>query len=138
MSEAAASDNVVRVIPFLTVTDISASTEFYGKLGFEIVSRWENDGALHWCQIELGGAALMLQVGGDAARPRVCDAGISTYFICRDALAIHSRAERLGLSPDEPFVGNAMWVVGLHDPDGYRLYFESETDVPEETRLSQL
>ena len=30
-----------------------------------------------------------------------------------------------------------MWVVGLTDPDGYRIYFESPTDVPEETFLSE-
>jgi hypothetical protein len=26
-----------------------------------------------------------------------------------------------------------MWVTSLKDPDGYRLDFESPTDVPEET-----
>jgi lactoylglutathione lyase len=30
-----------------------------------------------------------------------------------------------------------MWVVSLSDPDGYRLEFESPTDVPEETKLSE-
>jgi hypothetical protein len=36
----------------------------------------------------------------------------------------------------EPFVGNHMWVVSFTDPDGYRLDFESQTDVPEETKYS--
>jgi hypothetical protein len=30
-----------------------------------------------------------------------------------------------------------MWVVGFADPDGYRLDFESPTDVPEETKYSE-
>jgi hypothetical protein len=30
-----------------------------------------------------------------------------------------------------------MWVTSLRDPDGYRLEFESPTDVPEETRYSE-
>jgi lactoylglutathione lyase len=30
-----------------------------------------------------------------------------------------------------------MWVVPLRDPDGYSLFFESATDVPEETKYSQ-
>jgi hypothetical protein len=30
-----------------------------------------------------------------------------------------------------------MWVTSLTDPDGYRLFFESDTDVPEETKLSE-
>jgi hypothetical protein len=29
-----------------------------------------------------------------------------------------------------------MWVTSLSDPDGYRLDFESDTDVPEETEYS--
>ena len=43
-----------------------------------------------------------------------------------------------GIAATEPQVGNAMWVTELWDPDGYRLLFESATDVPEETKLSQL
>jgi len=38
---------------------------------------------------------------------------------------------------NEPFVGNNMWVVSLVDVDGYRLDFESPTDVPEETKYSE-
>jgi lactoylglutathione lyase len=38
-----------------------------------------------------------------------------------------------GINPQEPFVGNHMWVVIIDDPDGYKLDFESATDVPEET-----
>jgi len=30
-----------------------------------------------------------------------------------------------------------MWVTGLGDPDGDRLDFESPTDVPEDSRLSE-
>jgi len=30
-----------------------------------------------------------------------------------------------------------MWVTSLTDPDGYRLEFESLTDVPEDTELSE-
>lgn len=43
-----------------------------------------------------------------------------------------------GIEASEPQVGNNMWVTGLTDPDGYRLFFESATDVPEETKLSEL
>ena len=43
-----------------------------------------------------------------------------------------------GLAAREPVVGNALWVTSLEDPDGYRLDFESPTDVPEETKLSEV
>jgi hypothetical protein len=41
-----------------------------------------------------------------------------------------------GVQASKPFVGNGMWVTCLFDPDGYRIEFESPTDVPEETEFS--
>jgi lactoylglutathione lyase len=43
-----------------------------------------------------------------------------------------------GIEASEPQVGNGMWVTGLSDPDGYRLFFASPTETPEETRLSEV
>ena len=59
--------------------------------------------------------------------------GVSLCFQCNDALAIYRAALAKGLQPQRPFVGNAMWVTILPDPDGYKLYFESPTDAPEES-----
>ena len=59
--------------------------------------------------------------------------GVSINFICEDALAIYHEVTDRGIEAATPFVGNAMWVTGLSDPDGYHLFFESYTDVPEET-----
>lgn len=33
-------------------------------------------------------------------------------------------------------VGNRLWEIMITDPDGFRLFFESPTDVPEETKYS--
>jgi hypothetical protein len=63
---------------------------------------------------------------------------MSLYFVCEDALAIYHAVRSRGIEASEPQVGNAMWVTGLSDPDGYRLFFESPTDTPEETRLSEV
>ena len=62
--------------------------------------------------------------------------GVSICFQCKDALAIYHEALARGLEPRRPFVGNNMWVTILTDPDGYKLDFESPTDVPEETVYS--
>jgi hypothetical protein len=62
--------------------------------------------------------------------------GVSVCFICKDALAIYRSAIARGLPAERPFVGNAMWVTSLRDPDGYRIDFESYTDVQEETVYS--
>ena len=51
-------------------------------------------------------------------------------------LAIYNQIVSNALSVSEPFVGNNMWVVGLKDPDGYNIFFESPTSVPEETTYS--
>jgi hypothetical protein len=48
-----------------------------------------------------------------------------------------SRCYGGGIQTKEPFVGNHLWVVGVTDPDGYRIDFESPTDVPEETKLAE-
>jgi hypothetical protein len=64
--------------------------------------------------------------------------GVSLYFICEDAIAICKELKSRGIQASEPQVGNAMWVTGLSDPDGYPLFFESATDTPEETQLSEL
>jgi hypothetical protein len=58
--------------------------------------------------------------------------------MCEDALTIYKQILLNGLStPSEPIVGNNLWVVSLHDPDGYNVYFESPTDLPEETTYSE-
>ena len=62
--------------------------------------------------------------------------GVSICFMCADAIAVYHDSRAQGLKPSRPFVGNNLWVTSLIDPDGYRLDFESPTDVPEETVYS--
>jgi lactoylglutathione lyase len=86
----------------------------------------------------LGGAALMLQEYKlDRIPAGKLGEGVSICFICEDALSIYHESVARGLQASKPFVGNGMWVTYLADPDGYRLDFESYTDVPEETVLSE-
>lgn len=131
--------NVQQVVPLFAVTDIEASVRYYvDGLGFEMTHKWIDEGKLRWCWLQLEGAALMLQQfrteGHDAWAPEgKRGEGVSLNFICEDALAIYHAVIARGIQAERPFVGNAMWVTGLTDPDGYRLFFESDTDVPEET-----
>ena len=62
---------------------------------------------------------------------------MTVYCICEDALAVYDAVTPRGIAAREPFVGNRMWVVGLVDPDGYRISFESPTDEAEEKTLSE-
>lgn len=131
--------NVREVVPFFFVGSLEASLRFYvDGLGFVLTRQWVDDGTLRWCRLELGGAAIMLQErrAGEAA-PQPLGAGVSLAFQCRDALAIYRALMARGLTVAKtPFVGNGFWVVPLVDPDGYRLDFESPTDVAEDTELT--
>jgi lactoylglutathione lyase len=138
--ETTAAPNVRESVPFLWVTDIEAALRFYvDGLGFRVALKWEPEGRIRWCRLEHGAAAMMLQEFSAEARPRSekLGVGMSICFMCSDALAIHARADAAGLSPKEPFVGNGLWIVELLDPDGYRIAFESPTDVAEDTTLSE-
>lgn len=79
----------------------------------------------------------MLQTFGKAPEEKP-GVGVSLAFQCADALALYREFISRGLNASEPQVGNSLWVTFVTDPDGYRLEFASPTDVPEETRLSEL
>jgi len=141
---AQASANVRQVVPFFRVSEMQRSVRFYSEaLGFSMEHQWVVDGNLRWCWLTLGGASLMLQEHNEHSQDapsadQKVGLGVSLCFQCEDALALYREFTSRGVTVQEPFVGNRMWVVMLSDPDGYRLEFESATDVPEETKLSDL
>ena len=63
---------------------------------------------------------------------------VSLCFQCQDAIAIYREVQGRGIQVSEPQVGNSMWEISLGDPDGYRINFASATDVPEDTKLSDI
>lgn len=138
--------NVQQAVPFFMVSSMEASLRFYvDGLGFEMKKKWtpDGDGKVRWCWLELGNVALMLQEfrkdhHPNSGRPDVTlGEGVSICFTCKDALAIYKEITARGIAAKRPFVGNAMWVTSVKDPDGYKLDFESYTDVPEETVYSE-
>jgi catechol 2,3-dioxygenase-like lactoylglutathione lyase family enzyme len=141
-NESNTDENVMQSVPFFAVTKMDASIRYYvDGLGFEITQKWVVDDEIRWCWLQRGGAALMLQEfsteGHDAWMPEgKMGEGVSVNFICRDAIALYHEFSGKNVDVETPFVGNHMWVIGLTDPDGYRLFFESDTDVPEETVYS--
>jgi len=138
------SSNVKQVVPFFRVSNMDRSLRFYfDGLGFALKNKWVVDEKIRWCWLELGGAALMLQTfanDGHHVKPLSgkLGEGVSLEFQCLDAVALYREFISRGLAASEPQVGNSMWVTNLCDPDGYQLGFESPTDTPEETKLSEL
>jgi len=118
-SDLESNSNVKQSVPFFMVTNMDKSLNFYiSGLGFELKMKWEPRGKIEWCWLQKLGV------------------GVSVVFMCDDALKIYKEIISNGLSPDEPFVGNNLWVVGLKDPDNYNIFFESPTDAAEETMYS--
>jgi lactoylglutathione lyase len=138
--------NVQQAVPFFGVTSMEASLRFYvDGLGFKMTKKWtpDSDGKVRWCWLEHGNAALMLQEFKKDHHPNSgrpdgkLGIGVSICFQCKDALALYREFIQRGIEAKRPFVGNGMWVTSVQDPDGYRLEFESFTDVPEETVFSE-
>ena len=129
--------HVRQAVPFFGVTNIEASVRWYvDLLGFEMTKKWTPDGKLKWCWLQLGDAALMLQEFATVPGGKLGE-GVSINFVCDDAIAVYREVKERGVDARRPFVGNGMWVTSMSDPDGYRLYFESVTDAPEETELDE-
>jgi len=136
-SELKSNLNVKQAVPFFMVVNMDKTLNFYiKKLGFAIKHQWGSRGKIEWCWLQLDNASIMLQEYRQNPPTEKLGEGVSIYFICEDALTIYNQIISNGLSTTEPFVGNNMWVVGIRDPDGYNIFFESPTDVPEETMYS--
>jgi lactoylglutathione lyase len=132
--------NIRLTIPFFMVCDMKVSLKFYTEqLGFKLTNQWTPRGKIDWCWLERDAASLMLQEYHDAEKfesfPK--GNGVSICFQCADALALYHEFTEKGVEINEPFVGNNMWVVNFKDPDGYKLDFESPTDVSEETTYTE-
>jgi catechol 2,3-dioxygenase-like lactoylglutathione lyase family enzyme len=133
--------NVEQAVPFFRVTSMETSLRFYVEgLGFAMTKKWipDGDGKIRWCWLQHGNAAIMLQeYRKEGPNSWVPDGklgvGVSICFQCKDALALYKDFRSRKIDAKRPFVGNAMWVTSVQDPDGYNLEFESFTDVPEET-----
>lgn len=136
-------DNDIRqIVPFFWVEEINTTLRFYvDGLGFSINRQWSDDGKIRWCELQKGNVSIMLQEfwreRPHMGRPEgLLGQGIVIYFICDNALAFYEEIISRDIIAGEPFVGNGMWVTELFDPDGYKIVFESPTDVAEETKYA--
>ena len=119
-----------QTVPLLLAADLRASADFYCRqLGFEVVRQWEPDGALAWCWLQQGGAALMLQQACDEDPPPAAwGKGMTLYFLCDAVDAFHRELTERNVTastPEDAFYG--MRQMFVTDPDGYALCFETPT-----------
>lgn len=127
----------MQTVPFLWVPDIERSLRFYvDGLGFSVMREWRPEGQIQWAWLQRDGAAVMIQQRNLPTSESLGE-GVEIYFVCEDALAVFRELQARGIGAKEPRVGNGMWEFGLEDPNGFKLHFESPTDVPEGTSLSE-
>jgi hypothetical protein len=125
------------------ITDMTRSLAFWiDGLGFTLKNTWMPDGKIRWCWLERGTGAVMLQEMSAAQAAKIAGQtfglGVQMYFQSADAIALYREFRSRGIEVSEPQVGNGNWEIFLRDPDGYKVAFCSPTDVPEETKLSDL
>jgi uncharacterized glyoxalase superfamily protein PhnB len=102
----------------LPVKSVSASVEFYRKLGFTVENR--NDG-WGWAMLRLGECQLMLDqsINADPGAPR----NSVVYLYPDDVTAYHRQARANGLDlPDLEVTFYGMTEFRIEDPDGNRLW----------------
>lgn len=130
---------VKQAVPLYLVRHMQACIDFYVKgLGFDVTNTWLVDGEIRWCWMSMGDAAMMFQLLTDHKDPeKKLGLGVELCLQCDNALLMYERAIANKLAVQEPFVGNNMWVVSLRDSDGYKISFESPTDVPEGTNYQE-
>jgi GNAT superfamily N-acetyltransferase/catechol 2,3-dioxygenase-like lactoylglutathione lyase family enzyme len=139
LSAVSKAANIRQAVPFFWVSNIQRSIQFYvDGLGAKLTNMWIDNGKLRWCWLELQETALMLQefLPDSPLAKEKLGSGLQITYVCADAIAYYKEVTSRGLDADTPFVGNSMWVTGVTDPDGYRLFFESPTDAPEESEYS--
>ena len=135
--------NVKQAVPLFEVSSMAKSLRFYiDGLCFKMTKTWIVEGEIQWCWLELAQVSFMLQEhrGKEANSWEVLGkvgTGVTICFQCEDALSFYREINAGGIATQTPFVGNAMWVVNVTDPDGYQLSFQSSTDVPEESELAE-
>ena len=125
--------SVTNIIPLLYVADPEASLAFYeGALGFTVVQQVAPDAGYFWCQLESGGARLMLNSYGDgrAATLRLPDDfGCILYFGCDDVHALTARLREKGYEVTGPEAQDyGLDQIFLRDPDGLQVCLTSPTD----------
>ena len=136
------NNNISQIVPFFWVEDIHATLRFYvDGLGFSTTKEWVDDGKLRWCQLQRGDVSIMLQEfwreRPHMGRPEgLLGQGIVIHFLCDDAVAFYEEAISRNVIAGEPFVSNQMWITEFFDPDGYKVVFQSKTDLPEETKYA--
>lgn len=114
------------LIPMLPVANLSASIDFYRRLGFEVEQR--NDD-WHWAALRLGECRLMLDQSINVHPHVPRDAVL--YLYPDDIHAYHAKLRANGFdAPPLETTFYGMIEFRIDDPDGNRWWIGQSTDAP--------
>jgi glyoxylase I family protein len=128
---------VQSIVPLLWIYDMPTSIRFYrDRLGFAVLNTSPAHGIddFDWAMLETGGGKFMLNTiyEVDAARPARSPSSSASqrdawlYFDCPDVETAVANLRSTGLEVHGPSLTYyGMKQAFLHDPDGYRLCFQS-------------
>jgi catechol 2,3-dioxygenase-like lactoylglutathione lyase family enzyme len=112
-----------RLIPMLPVKSMSASVEFYQKLGFSVERRNDDWG---WAMLALGECRLMVDQSIKLHRGVTRQAVV--YLYPENIVEYHQQVRDNGLDiPDLDVTFYGMTEFRLDDPDGNQLWVGQET-----------
>jgi catechol 2,3-dioxygenase-like lactoylglutathione lyase family enzyme len=115
---------VVDLVPFILVSDVARSIEFYEELGFRVVKRYEPDGRLEFAGMEATSSAKVMlarvddvpETGSDASTPGFLYLYTPDLDALRERLA--ARGVDVGEIEDGPGPGPSRQLC-VRDPDGH-------------------
>jgi catechol 2,3-dioxygenase-like lactoylglutathione lyase family enzyme len=115
---------MTRLLPMLPVRDLSASVEFYRKLGFTVEDRRDNWG---WAMLRFDECRLMLDQSINQ-HPRAAKDSV-IYLYSDDIVAYRSQVRSNGLDiPDLDITFYGMTEFRVEDLDGNRLWIGQKAD----------
>jgi len=115
-----------RLIPMLPVRSMSASVEFYQKLGFSVEQRNDH---WRWAMLCFGECRLMLDESINA-HPELPRCSV-LYLYPDDIAGFHKQVRSNGLAiPDLEVTFYGMTEFRIDDPDGNRLWIGQNTSTP--------
>ena len=132
--------NVRQAVPFFNVKNIQASLRFYVEgLGFTVTREWIPERQLRWCCLSSYGGAQCFNSNWKGGQPegacsfsvRACPSASCARCHRHLSPSEDARAEVDQASCRQQLMGHIAYRSG-----GYRLAFESPTDVSEDTVYS--